>query len=417
MGVQGLHRVVITGLGAVTPIGNDIASYWDGLSTGRNGVAPITLFDASRHACRFGAEVKGFDSSGWLEPKEAKRWDRFCQFGVVAAKQAVAHAGLTIDESNQHRIGTAIGSGVGGLLMMETQAQVMNERGPDRVSPFCVPMMIPNMATGLAAIALGAKGPSTAVATACAAGSNAIGDAFRLIQMGLADAMVCGGAESAITPLGVAGFASAKALSFRNDDPATASRPFDLERNGFVIGEGAGVLVLESLEHAQARGAQVLAEIVGYGMTCDAHHITSPSPGGVGGAEAMRLALQDAKLEASAVDYVNAHGTSTQANDSNETSAIKSALGERAYQIPVSSTKSMTGHLLGGSGGIEAVAAVLAMEHSLVPPTINYQTPDPACDLDVVPNQAREHKLNVVLSNSFGFGGHNVCLAFRRMGG
>ena len=417
MGVQGLHRVVITGLGAVTPIGNDVTSYWDGLSTGRNGVAPITLFDASRHACRFGAEVKGFDSSGWLEPKEAKRWDRFCQFGVVAAKQAVAHAGLTIDESNQHRIGTAIGSGVGGLLMMETQAQVMNERGPDRVSPFCVPMMIPNMATGLAAIALGAKGPSTAVATACAAGSNAIGDAFRLIQMGLADAMVCGGAESAITPLGVAGFASAKALSFRNDDPATASRPFDLERNGFVIGEGAGVLVLESLEHAQARGAQVLAEIVGYGMTCDAHHITSPSPGGVGGAEAMRLALQDAKLEASAVDYVNAHGTSTQANDSNETSAIKSALGERAYQIPVSSTKSMTGHLLGGSGGIEAVAAVLAMEHSLVPPTINYQTPDPACDLDVVPNQAREHKLNVVLSNSFGFGGHNVCLAFRRMGG
>jgi len=417
MGVQGLRRVVITGLGAVTPIGNDVASYWDGLSSGRNGVAPITLFDASRHACRFGAEVKGFDSSGWLEPKEAKRWDRFCQFGVVAAKQAVAHAGLTIDESNQHRIGTAIGSGVGGLLMMETQAQVMNARGPDRVSPFCVPMMIPNMATGLAAIALGAKGPSTAVATACAAGSNAIGDAFRLIQMGLADAMVCGGAESAITPLGVAGFASAKALSFRNDDPATASRPFDLERNGFVIGEGAGVLVLESLEHAQARGAQVLAEIVGYGMTCDAHHITSPSPGGVGGAEAMRLALQDAKLEASAVDYVNAHGTSTQANDSNETSAIKSALGERAYQIPVSSTKSMTGHLLGGSGGIEAVAAVLAMEHSLVPPTINYQTPDPACDLDVVPNQAREHKLNVVLSNSFGFGGHNVCLAFRRMGG
>jgi len=277
--------------------------------------------------------------------------------------------------------------------------------------------MIPNMATGLAAIALGAKGPSSAVATACAAGSNAIGDAYRLIQMGLADAMVCGGAESAITPLGVAGFASAKALSFRNDDPTTASRPFDLERNGFVIGEGAGVLVLESLEHAQARGAQILAEVVGYGMTCDAHHITSPSPGGVGGAEAMRLALKDAELNASDVDYVNAHGTSTQANDSNETSAIKSSLGERAYQIPVSSTKSMTGHLLGGSGGIEAVAAVLAMEHSLVPPTINYQNPDPACDLDVVPNQAREHKLNVVLSNSFGFGGHNVCLAFRRMGG
>jgi 3-oxoacyl-[acyl-carrier-protein] synthase II len=413
--VQGLHRVVVTGLGAITPIGNDVSSYWEGLTSGRNGVAAITLFDASRHACRFAAEVKGFDPKGWLEPKESKRWDRFCQFGVVAAKQAVADAGLVIDESNQHRVGTAIGSGVGGLLMMETQAQVLNDRGPDRVSPFCVPMMIPNMATGLAAIALGAKGPSSAVATACAAGSNAIGDAYRLIQLGLADAMVCGGAESAITPLGVAGFASAKALSFRNDDPATASRPFDAERNGFVIGEGAGVLVLESLEHAQARGARILAEVVGYGMTCDAHHITSPSPGGVGGAEAMRLALQDARLEPEAVDYVNAHGTSTQANDSNETSAIKSALGEHAYAIPVSSTKSMTGHLLGGSGGIEAVAAVLAMEHGVVPPTINYQNPDPACDLDVVPNQARERKLDVVLSNSFGFGGHNVCLAFRRM--
>ena len=413
--VEGLHRVVVTGLGAVTPIGNDVPTYWEGLSTGKNGVAPITLFDAARHACRFAAEVKGFDPRGSIEPKDAKRWDRFCQFAVVAAKQAVAHAGLTIDERNANRVGTAIGSGVGGLLMMETQAHVLAERGPDRVSPFCVPMMIPNMATGLTAIALGAKGPSSAVATACAAGSNAIGDAYRLIQMGLADAMVCGGAESAITPLGVAGFASAKALSFRNDDPATASRPFDAERNGFVIGEGAGVIVLESLEHARARGAEILAEVVGYGMTCDAHHITSPTPGGTGGAEAMRLALADARIEAAAVDYVNAHGTSTQANDSNETAAIKSALGDRAYQIPVSSTKSMTGHLLGGSGGIEAVAAVLAIGHNLVPPTINYQNPDPACDLDVVPNQAREQTLNVVLSNSFGFGGHNVCLAFRRI--
>jgi len=303
---------------------------------------------------------------------------------------------------------------VGGLLMMETQAQVLNDRGPDRVTPFCVPMMIPNMATGLTAIALGARGPSSAVATACAAGSNAIGDAFRQIQLGLADVMVCGGAESAITPLGVAAFASAKALSFRNDDPATASRPFDLERNGFVIGEGAGMLVLESLDHALARGATPLAEIVGYGTTCDAHHITSPSPGGVGGAEAMRLTLVDARLQPADVDYVNAHGTSTQANDSNETAAIKSALGDRARQIPVSSTKSMTGHLLGGSGGIEAVASVLAIGHNLVPPTINYHTPDPACDLDVVPNVARDHPVNVVLSNSFGFGGHNVCLAFRR---
>jgi 3-oxoacyl-[acyl-carrier-protein] synthase II len=413
--VEGLRRVVVTGLGAVTPIGNDVSEYWEGLCSGRNGVAGITLFDCSRHACRFAAEVKNFNPAGWLEPKEAKRWDRFCQFGVVAAKQAVGHAGLVIHGDNAQRVGVSIGSGVGGLLMMESQAHVLADRGPDRVSPFCVPMMIPNMATGLAAIALGAKGPSSAVSTACAAGSNSIGDAFRLIQLGLADAMVCGGAESAITPLGVAGFASAKALSFRNDDPTTASRPFDLERDGFVIGEGAGVIVLESLEHAQQRGATVLAEIVGYGTTCDAHHITAPSPGGVGGAEAMRLALVDARLNPEAVDYVNAHGTSTQANDSNETAAIKAALGEHAYRTPVSSTKSMTGHLLGGSGGIEAVAAVLAIGHNVVPPTINYSTPDPACDLDVVPNAAREHPVNVVLSNSFGFGGHNVCLAFRRM--
>jgi 3-oxoacyl-[acyl-carrier-protein] synthase II len=412
--VEALRRVVVTGLGAVTPIGNDVAQYWDGLRSGRNGVAAITLFDASRHACRFAAEVKNFEPAGWLEPKEAKRWDRFCQFGVVAAKQAVQDAGLSIDDSNRNRVGVSIGSGVGGLLMMETQAQVLNDRGPDRVTPFCVPMMIPNMATGLTAIALGARGPSSAVATACAAGSNAIGDAFRQIQLGLADVMVCGGAESAITPLGVAAFASAKALSFRNDDPATASRPFDLERNGFVIGEGAGMLVLESLDHALARGVTPLAEIVGYGTTCDAHHITSPSPGGVGGAEAMRLTLVDARLQPEDVDYVNAHGTSTQANDSNETAAIKSALGDRARQIPISSTKSMTGHLLGGSGGIEAVASVLAIGHNLVPPTINYHTPDPACDLDVVPNVARDHTVNVVLSNSFGFGGHNVCLAFRR---
>ena len=412
--VEALRRVVVTGLGAVTPIGNDVAQYWEGLRSGRNGVAAITLFDASRHACRFAAEVKNFQPAGWLEPKEAKRWDRFCQFGVVAAKQAVQDAGLSIDDSNRNRVGVSIGSGVGGLLMMETQAQVLNDRGPDRVTPFCVPMMIPNMATGLTAIALGARGPSSAVATACAAGSNAIGDAFRQIQLGLADVMVCGGAESAITPLGVAAFASAKALSFRNDDPATASRPFDLERNGFVIGEGAGMLVLESLDHALARGATPLAEIVGYGTTCDAHHITSPSPGGVGGAEAMRLTLVDARLQPEDVDYVNAHGTSTQANDSNETAAIKSALGDRARQIPISSTKSMTGHLLGGSGGIEAVASVLAIGHNLVPPTINYHTPDPACDLDVVPNVARDHTVNVVLSNSFGFGGHNVCLAFRR---
>ena len=413
--VEGLQRVVVTGLGAVTPIGNSVADYWFGLTSGKSGVASISLFDASRHACRFAAEVKDFDPTGFIEPKESKRWDRYCQFGVVAAKQALAHAGLEITEANAERIGVSIGSGVGGLLTMETQAHVLEGKGPGRVSPFTVPMMIPNMATGLAAIALGAKGPSSAVATACAAGSNSIGDAFRLLQMGKADAMICGGAESAITPLGVAGFASAKALSFRNDDPATASRPFDKERDGFVIGEGSGLLVLETLSHAEARGATILAEIVGYGTTCDAHHITSPTPGGVGGAAAMRLALEDGSLSADSIDYVNAHGTSTPANDSNETSAIKSALGQRADKIPVSSTKSMTGHLLGGSGGIEAVACVLALQHNVVPPTINYTNPDPDCDLDVVPNSAREHTLGTVLSNSFGFGGHNVCLAFQRM--
>ena len=408
------RRVVITGLGAVTPIGNTVATYWAGLQSGANGVASITLFDASKHACRFAAEVKDFDPSGVLDPKETKRWDRFCQFGVVAAKEALAQSGLEITDANRQRIGVIIGSGVGGLLTMETQAHVLEGKGPGRVSPFTVPMMIPNMATGLAAIALGAQGPSSAVATACAAGSNAIGDAFRLLQQGHADAMVCGGAESAITPLGVAGFASAKALSFRNDDPATASRPFDAERDGFVIGEGAGILVLETLDHAQARGADILAEVVGYGMTCDAHHITSPIPGGLGGARAMSLALADAGLKADDIDYVNAHGTSTPANDSNETAAIKTALGERAKAIPVSTTKSMTGHLLGGSGGIEAVAAVLALQNGVVPPTINHQNPDPACDLDVVPNQARDQIISTALSNSFGFGGHNVCLAFRR---
>ena len=413
--VEGLQRVVVTGLGAVTPIGNTVADYWEGLTSARNGVEAITLFDAAQHACRFAAEVKSFDPSGFIEPKDAKRWDRFCKFGVVAAKQALADSGLTITPDNAHRIGVSIGSGVGGLLTMETQAHVLKDKAPGRVSPFTVPMMIPNMATGLAAIALGAKGPSSAVATACAAGSNAIGDAFQLLQLGKADAMICGGAESAITPLGVAGFASAKALSFRNDDPASASRPFDKTRDGFVIGEGSGILVLETLAHAEARGATILAEIVGYGTTCDAHHITSPTPGGVGGAAAMRLALEDGGIAADSVDYVNAHGTSTPANDSNETAAIKSALGSRAKDIPVSSTKSMTGHLLGGSGGIEAVACVLALRNGVVPPTINYNNPDPECDLDVVPNTARELTLGTVLSNSFGFGGHNVCLAFRRM--
>jgi 3-oxoacyl-[acyl-carrier-protein] synthase II len=413
--MEKLHRVVITGLGAITPIGNDLESYLKGLQSGQNGVDQITLFDASSHACRFAAEVKSFDPTGKLEPKESKRWDRFSKFGVIAAKEALNHSGLIIDNSNSGRIGVIIGSGVGGLLTMETQAHVLENKGASRVSPFTVPMMIPNMATGLAAIALGAKGPSSAVSTACAAGSNAIGDAFRLLQLGKADAMVCGGAEASITPLGVAGFASAKALSFRNDDPSTASRPFDSQRDGFVIGEGAGVLILETLDHALKRDATIHAEIIGYGTTCDAHHITSPTPGGVGGAEAMKLALIDGQINPEEVDYINAHGTSTPANDSNETSAIKAALGNHAYQVPTSSTKSMTGHLLGGSGGIEAVACALAIKHEIIPPTINYSNPDPNCDLDYVPNKAREKKLGVVLSNSFGCGGHNVCLAFRQM--
>ena len=413
--MEKLHRVVITGLGAITPIGNDLESYLKGLQSGQNGVDQITLFDASSHACRFAAEVKSFDPTGKLEPKESKRWDRFSKFGVIAAKEALNHSGLIIDNSNSGRIGVIIGSGVGGLLTMETQAHVLENKGASRVSPFTVPMMIPNMATGLAAIALGAKGPSSAVSTACAAGSNAIGDAFRLLQLGKADAMVCGGAEASITPLGVAGFASAKALSFRNDDPSTASRPFDSQRDGFVIGEGAGVLILETLDHALKRDATIHAEIIGYGTTCDAHHITSPTPGGVGGAEAMKLALIDGQINPEEVDYINAHGTSTPANDSNETSAIKAALGNHAYQVPTSSTKSMTGHLLGGSGGIEAVACALAIKHEIIPPTINYSNPDPNCDLDYVPNKAREKKLGVVLSKSFGFGGHNVCLAFRQM--
>ena len=409
------HRVVITGIGAVTPIGNSIEEYLLGLQKGTNGVSNITLFDANLHPCKFAAEVKNLQLENFIEPKESKRWDRFSQFGVIAAKQAFDDSGLEINENNASRVGVIIGSGVGGLLTMETQAQTLSHKGPKRVSPFTVPMMIPNMASGLAAIALGAKGPSSSVSTACAAGSNAIGDSFRLLQLGKADVMICGGAEASITPLGVAGFASAKALSFRNDSPQTASRPFDAERDGFVIGEGSGILILETLEHAKNRGARIYAEIVGYGTTCDAHHITSPSPGGSGGAAAIKLALEDASLEIDTVDYINAHGTSTSANDSNETSAIKSIFKDRSYLIPVSSTKSMTGHLLGGSGGIEAVACVLSLTHNFIPPTINYVNRDPDCDLDYVPNNAREAQIRVALSNSFGFGGHNVCLAFSKL--
>jgi 3-oxoacyl-[acyl-carrier-protein] synthase II len=407
-------RVVITGLGAITPIGKNLADYWDSLLQGRSGVGAVTLFDASEHACQIAAEVKNFDPHEYLDKKDAKRMDRFAQFGVCASIQAIADAQLEINELNADQVGVLIGTGVGGLRIMETQNEILLTKGPKKVSPFTIPMMIANMAAGLTAIHTGARGPNSCTVTACAAGSHAIGDAFRLIQGGYAQAMICGGAEAAVTPLSFAGFSSAKALSTRNDSPENASRPFDRDRDGFVMGEGSGILVIEELEQALKRGARIYAEIVGYGMTCDAYHMTSPVPGGQGATKAIELALADGNLNPNQVDYINAHGTSTQANDSNETKAIKKALGERASQITVSSTKSMTGHLLGGSGGIEAVATVMAIANNRVPPTINLENPDPDCDLDYVPNSSREQKVNVALSNSFGFGGHNVTLAFKK---
>lgn len=407
-------RVVVTGLGAITPIGNTLTEYWDGLMSGRNGIGPITLFDASRHDCRFAGEVKGYDPLLYLDRKEAKRMDRFAQFAVSGSKQAIADAQLTINDLNAEQVGVLIGTGIGGLKVLEDQQEIYLTKGPDRCSPFMIPMMIANMAAGLTAIHLGAKGPNSCSVTACAAGSNAIGDAFRLIQQGYAQAMICGGTEAAVTPLSLAGFAACKALSTRNDDPTHASRPFDQDRDGFVMGEGVGILVLESLDHAIARGARIYGEIVGYGMTCDAYHMTSPVPGGEGAARAISLALKDAHITPEQVSYINAHGTSTPANDSTETAAIKKALGQHAYQVAISSTKSMTGHLLGGSGGIEAVATVMAVANDRVPPTINLENPDPACDLDYIPNTSREQTVTVALSNSFGFGGHNVTLVFKK---
>lgn len=409
-----VKRVVVTGVGAVTPIGNTPAQYWEGLLSGRNGIAGISLFDASQHKCRIAGEVKAFDPQQYLESKEIKRMDRFAQFAVVASLQAIADAKFVINELNAEQVGVIIGSGVGGIKVLEDQQTVYLTKGPDRCSPFMVPMMISNMAAGLTAIHTGAKGPNSCPVTACAAGSNAVGDAFRLIQRGYAQAMICGGAEAAVTPLSVAGFASARALSTRNDDPARASRPFDRDRDGFVMGEGSGILLLEELEHALSRGAKIYAEIVGYGLTCDAYHMTSPAPGGEGAARAMQLALKDAKINPDRISYINAHGTSTAANDVTETAAIKAVLGEAAYKTAISSTKSMTGHLLGGSGGIEAVATVMAIANDAIPPTINLENPDPECDLDYVPNSSRAQKVEVALSNSFGFGGHNVTLAFKK---
>ncbi len=407
-------RVVVTGVGAITPIGNTPTEYWEGLLSGRNGIGQITSFDASSHDCHIAGEVKNFDPHDYMERKEAKRMDRFAQFGVSAAKQAVSDSKLVINELNAEQIGVIIGSGIGGIKVLEDQQTIYLNRGPDRCSPFMIPMMIANMAAGLTAIHTGAKGPNTCTVTACAAGSNAIGDAFRLIQGGYAQAMICGGCEAAVTPLSVAGFAAARALSTRNDDPAHACRPFDRDRDGFVMGEGAGILILEELQHAISRGAHIYAEMVGYGMTCDAYHITSPVPGGEGAARAIQLAMKDAGITPEQVSYINAHGTSTPANDSTETAAMKKALGEHAYKVAISSTKSMTGHLLGGSGGIEAVATVLAIANDQIPPTLNLENPDPECDLDYVPNHSRAQKVAVALSNSFGFGGHNVTLAFKK---
>ncbi|HEY9880234.1 MAG TPA: beta-ketoacyl-ACP synthase II [Leptolyngbyaceae cyanobacterium] len=408
-------RVVVTGMGAITPIGNTLAEYWEGLISGRNGIGPITAFDASNHAARIAGEVKGFDPANFLDRKEIKRMDRFSQFAVAASKQALQDARLEITDLNAEQIGIAIGTGVGGLRVMEEQQEVYLTKGPSRCSPFMVPMMIANMAAGLTAIHTGAKGPNSCAVTACAAGSNAVGDAFRLVQGGYAQAMICGGTEAAITPLSVAGFASARALcTSRNDDPAHASRPFDKDRDGFVIGEGCGILILEELEHAKSRGAHIYAEMIGYGMTCDAYHMTSPVPGGAGAARCIQLALKDAGVTPDQVSYINAHGTSTPANDPTETQAIKTAMGEAAYRVSVSSTKSMTGHLLGGSGGIEAVATALAIANDRVPPTINLENPDEGCDLDYVPHESRAQIVDIALSNSFGFGGHNVTLVFQK---
>lgn len=407
-------RVVVTGLGAITPIGNTLTEYWEGLLSGRNGIGPITLFDASRHGCRIAGEVKGFDPHAYMDRKDAKRMDRFAQFAVAASKQALADAKFEINDLNAEQVGVMIGTGIGGLKVLEDQHDVLTTKGPDRCSPFMIPMMIANMAAGLTAIHTGAKGPNSCSVTACAAGSNAVGDAFRLVQRGYAQAMICGGTEAAVTPLSVAGFVACKAMSTRNDDPAHASRPFDRDRDGFVLGEGSGILIIEELEHALARKARIYAEIVGYGMTCDAYHMTGQAPGGEGAARAISLALKDASLTPDQVNYINAHGTSTPVNDPTETAAIKKALGEHAYRIAISSTKSMTGHLLGGAGGIEAVASAMIVANDRIPPTINLENVDPACDLDYVPNQSRPQTVDVALSNSFGFGGHNVTLAFKK---
>jgi 3-oxoacyl-[acyl-carrier-protein] synthase II len=409
------RRVVVTGFGCLTPVGNDVATTWRSLLAGKSGAGPITKFDPSKFPVRFAAEVKGFDPVGFMDRKEAKRADAYTQYAVAAAVQAMQDAGFA--EGNGYdpeRTGVIIGSGIGGLRSFEEQHDVYKERGPSKISPFFIPMFIADIAAGIVSMRFNAKGPNYATVSACATSAHAIGDAFRTIQYGDADIVLSGGAEATVTPMAIGGFANMKALSERNDSPETASRPFDATRDGFVMGEGSGVVVLEELEHAKKRGARIYAEIVGYGATGDAYHLTAPAPDGEGAQRAMRRAMQDAGLGPTDVQYINAHGTSTPANDLNETKAIKAVFGDEAKRLNVSSTKSATGHMLGAAGAVEFIFSALAVREGKIPPTINYQTPDPDCDLNYTPNHAASRDMTAALSNSFGFGGHNVTLAVRR---
>ena len=412
-----MRKVVITGLGAVTPLGIGAASTWEAALSGKSGAAPITRFDASEFSTRIAAEVKGFNPEDFIDKKEIKRMDLFIHYAMAAAHMAMEDAGLSISSSLAPRTGVYMGSGLGGLPTLEKYHSALLEGGPKKISPFFIPMLISNLAPGHIAMRYGAKGPNILTSTACAASSHAMGEGMHAIRNGVCDVVIAGGAEATITPLGVGGFCSMKALSTRNDDPIAASRPFDLDRDGFLIGEGAAIVILEELESARNRGAKIYAECCGYGASGDAYHITAPAPGGEGAVRAMAAALSDAGIAAQDVDYINAHGTSTPHNDLYESMAIKTVLGERARSVPVSSTKSMTGHLLGASGALEALFSILAIHHGVLPPTINYTTPDPECDLDYVPNVKREHKVNYALSNSFGFGGTNSVLAFKRYEG
>lgn len=409
-----MRRVVITGLGVVCPVGNDVPTFWSSLLSGKSGIREIDRFDVSEYPTRIAGLVNDFDPERYMDKKEIRHMDLFTQYGVYAAHQAVLHSGIEVTDENRDRIGVYIGSGIGGIGTTLSQHRVLLERGPKRVSPFLVPMMIGDMATGQVSIDFGLRGPNSAAVSACATGSHAIGDAFKIIQRGDADAMVAGGAEAAVVDIALAGFSNMKALSSRNDDPTHASRPFERDRDGFVMGEGAGIVMLESLEFAEARNANILAEVIGYGMSGDAYHVTAPAPDGSGAIRVMQAAMRDAGIEPTDVDYINAHGTSTEFNDRIESLAVKKVFGEYAYKLPMSSIKSMTGHLLGAAGGVEAVACVKTLQDGMLPPTINYDNPDPECDLDYVPNKARKQDVSTVMSNSFGFGGHNASLVFRK---